>query len=115
MESKTCNAFPVMENWPLCLHFAKFVQLFNFFCVKGFNSGPPAHNLFIYFDGEISTMSIEKYAQTMAVATYIAKEVLTCSPIGLLSYFILKPPCKPFRHIFKGSHIFSLQFMIGHQ
>jgi hypothetical protein len=29
----------------------------------------------------------------MAVATYIAKVVLTCSPIGLLSYFILKPPC----------------------
>ncbi len=89
MESKTCNAFPVMEDRPLCLHFAKRVQLFNFF--------------------------IEKYVQTMAVATYIANEVLTCSPICLLSYFILKPRCKPFRHICKGSHILSLQFMIGHQ
>ncbi len=26
----------------------------------------------------------------MVVATYIANEVLTCSPISLLSYFILK-------------------------
>ncbi len=108
MESKTCNAFPVMEDWPLCLHFAKFVQIFNFF----------AHQpqFLISFDGEISTtVSIKRYAQTMAVVTYIANEVLTCSPIGLLSYFISKPPCKPFRHIFKGPHIFSLQFIIGHQ
>jgi hypothetical protein len=41
----------------------------------------------------ISTIvSIEKYGQPMAVVIYIANEVLTCSPIGLLSYFIVKPP-----------------------
>ncbi len=60
MESKTCNAFPVMEDRRLCLHFAKFVQLFNFFCEKGFNSGPTDHTNLICFDGEISTIvSIE--------------------------------------------------------
>jgi hypothetical protein len=49
MESKTCNAFPAMEDRPLCLHFAKFVQLFNFVFVKGFDSGPPAHTNFNLF------------------------------------------------------------------
>jgi hypothetical protein len=40
MESKTYNVYPVMEDSLQTI--VKFVQLFNFFCAKGFNSGPPA-------------------------------------------------------------------------
>ncbi len=60
-------------------------------------------------------MSVEKYAQTMAVATYTANKVLACTSIGMLSYLIVKPLFKPFGYIFKASHVFSLQFMIGHK
>jgi hypothetical protein len=52
----------------------------------------PTQIILIYVDGvEISTMVlIENHAQKMAVATYIANEVLTSSPIGLLSYVIVE-------------------------
>jgi hypothetical protein len=55
---------------------SKFAQLFNLF----FSSGLPARRTkIIYFDGvEISTIvSMEKYALTMVVATFIANEVFT--------------------------------------
>ena len=48
----------------------------------------------------------------MAVAAWTANGVWHGSPIGLLSYFIVK---LTFRHIFQGSQIFLYQFMLSHQ
>jgi hypothetical protein len=100
MESKICNAFPVMKDRPLCLHSVKFEQPFIFFVRRVLiQAHRPTQIILIYLDGDLKIVwricVDRKYAQTMAVATYIAKEVLTCSPIGsnLFSYFILKPPC----------------------
>ncbi len=64
----------------------------------------PAQIILIYFDGDLDNRVDRKIRANDGcgpVAVYIAYEVLTCYTIGLLSYFIVKPPCKPFRHFSK--------------
>ena len=99
----------------LGLHFSSSSS--TFFLCERFLIAAQAHKYFFYFEWRwirwISTMvSKEKDVQWWRWPPRLRMGFWHGSPIGLLSYFIVK---FPFRHIFKGSHIFSFQFMVGHQ